>query len=76
MITAVVADPRDCSAWLGASRLSGQPRGDVSSSQSGRRSADVLTRNRPDARIEISLAKKKAKIAKRRGLVSIIEKTK
>ena len=43
-----------------------QPRGNVSRSQSRRRSADVLTIIRPDARLTIPLAKK-AKTAKATG---------
>jgi hypothetical protein len=44
--------------------------------QCRRGSADVLTINRPDARIEKSLATKKQKKAKQPGLVSVTEKTK
>src|SRR6266851_4672629 len=44
--------------------------------QCRRGSADVLTINRPDARIKKSLATKKQKKAKQPGLVSVTEKTK
>ena len=46
--------------------ITGQHRRNFSRSQSGRRGADVRTRNRPDARLRISLAKK-AKTAKAAG---------
>ena len=64
------------SAW-GASDISlWRRRADVSRSQSGRRSADVRTRNRPDARLRIPLARKKQRKRSDPGLVSTIEKTK
>jgi len=56
------------SAW-GASDISlWRRRADVSRSQSGRRSADVRTRNRPDARLRIPLAKKKQRKRSDRAL--------
>ena len=47
--------------------ITGQHRLDFSRSQSGRRSADVRTRNRPDARLRIPRAKKKQRQRRRPG---------